>query len=228
MIKTNIIFTILILILTSGCKQTESNRNIVENSIELNSRKDTSNTINRSYIKKENNVQTKNIKQTEINIDTNLIIEFLDQMIGKRYSGNGLVCSTPLEIPTVMFDYPHPKKINGKPTIQDYNQGIICSHFDSTENQYLKKQLIRVNKYKINSFKKLGKYKIINCDTLNNESVINEFSIPLFSKNKKTAIILYTDRISNTAISTKRLDIYKISETNEWLFFKNILKENHD
>ena len=65
-------------------------------------------------------------------------------------------------------------------------------------------------------------FNILDCDTIKLEIVVNKFSIPIFTTDKKTALLIYTDKINNTGCESYHVDLYKKDENGNWMFLKQM------
>lgn len=223
------VFIFFVFLFFYGCNHSEINKNAVDQHVDVCPKDSTNSTVQDTLRISDIKVEQKQIEpKTKIRLDTGLIISFLDQMIKMRYSGKGLVCTKPLDISPELFDCSAPEIIDGKQTIQSLYHGLLCSIFSADEIENLKNQAELIKKYNMSSFKRLDKYTIINCDTLTANNVINQFSIPLFTKDKKQALIICTDEINKSASCTKRIDIYKKDILGNWSLSENVYEENSD
>ena len=172
--------------------------------------------------------------QNNIEIDTVSINSFLEWKFDEIYFGRGLICMKALSVDDEIFDCLPIKKqvkknIKPLPPMLNFKKGLVCDYLNPYDIYHMKIQNSLVSNLNLDSFRKLkNKYRIIKCDTSSSENVINEYSIPLFSRDKNTVLLINTDGINNTACETYRICLYKKDDQNNWHFFKELFSMDSD
>lgn len=167
--------------------------------------------------------------QQRYKLDTILVQEFLEWKFNSMYHGNGNICNNTLPVGSDFFDCTPIEYYNGKPTIPPVTKGIACRYLNSKDLMYMKGQINATKNVRLDSFEYLkSNFKLINCDSITTRIVTHQFSIPLFSIDKKTALLVYSDETSNSAGESYHIELYKKDDQNKWRFFVELFRSESD
>ena len=161
-------------------------------------------------------------------IDTTSIISFLDWKLNNMNNENSIICNKSLPVTKELFNC-LPELKSGKPIIPHYDKGLICNYLNSIDIGFMKMQIDAINIINITYFKSLtNKFKIVDCESVSGEEITYEFSIPLFSQDKKTVLLYINSHINNTGVNTYSIELYKMDENGKWNYFHQLFRIEED
>lgn len=153
----------------------------------------------------------------------NEIKEFMEWKLQDFVKESRLICTEPIQIDNETLDCVE------EDGILEIIGSAHCGYIGKADVLFMLRQNKEIIRKKLNLKDFCNKsLNLKKCSMLNSEEVIARFSVPLFSKDKKTVLLYSSFCVSNTAIATDYTELYKKDENNKWHLFHTLQIMNTD